>query len=122
MANCNNCIKINPIPHCATSWVVGNVDPSYDTVELDFTLTNKATGNVYSGTTDTVDGDGLVTITLDDDLLELMNHYYVLKLYGVDTIEIEIGIDADLGCCVEFTTLKTEGDTIIFSTDSCTSV
>ena len=122
MANCNECIKINLIPHCATSWVVGNVDPSYDTEELDFTLTNKATGNVYSGTTDAVDGDGLVTITLDDDLLELMNHYYVLKLYSGDTIEVEVTVDETTGCCIEFTTVAISGTEVIFSTDSCTSI
>ena len=121
MANCNNCIKINPIPHCSAEWEVGQVDISYDGDILTYILTNTATGNVISDDTEVVAVDGTVSIILPVDL-ELMQHYYTMKLYGVDTIEIEIGIDADLGCCVEFTTLKTEGDTIIFSTDSCTSV
>ena len=122
MANCNDCININPIAQCAVTWVIGQVNVSYATSTLDYILHNTSTGNNFVGVTDAVAGDGTVTITLPDAITELMSHVYKLTLYEAapDSSEaIEVTIDTEAECCIQFTTTGKSGTTINFSVTPC---
>lgn len=119
MSLCNDCIKINTIPTCSDSWWVATVDDGWDTHELYYRLTDQATGNIQTGTTDPVDL-GVVVITFDPPT-ELMNHYYSLSLYENEsaTDPIPMMISGVITCCVEFNTFDGTASEVVFSDDEC---
>lgn len=120
MSNCNECIYVNPIPTCAVTWDIGSVDATYDGLELTYRVTDFATGRITEGLTETIAAPYNVVITLPDDLTELMVHYYKVELFEQGSTEaIEITIDTESSCCVQFTTVSTTGTDVIFSTIPC---
>ena len=115
---CTTCTKIAPILSCADVWNVGTVDVSYDGIELNYRLTNLATGNVQTGETDTIAG-GEVTITFAETT-ELMGHWYRLELSELPgEHNIDITVDTSTACCVEFWVNGGEATEITFTTDVC---
>jgi hypothetical protein len=117
---CTTCIKANPIATCSTEWVDIFVGTDYNALELFYIVTNVATGAYYTGLTDAV-SLGYATITLPDDLTELMGHYYKLELYTDDTLTdpVVMTVDTSEGCCIEFTTIPMTADSVIFTTVTC---
>lgn len=119
MTYCSTCIKINPIPTCVEIWLIGYVDPSLNGQLLGYRITNTATGSVITGETEEVEVDGLVIITLPEQLLELMKHYYKLELLDNDNNPVTVTIDDSENCCIEFTTYPHAQEFITFSTITC---
>jgi hypothetical protein len=119
---CNTCIKANPIPTCSDEWVIADVPNDYNGSPLFYVVTNVATGAIYTGDTELVTL-GEATITLPEELSELMGHYYKLDLYEDDTLQtpITITIGTDTGCCIEFTTFDMTSDSVQFTNTTCTN-
>ena len=119
MSLCDNCIRINPIPSCSDSWWVASVDAGYNGLELYYRLTDNATGNLQTGTTEAVAG-GVVTIVFDP-ATELMEHQYHLELFEssdvTDPIPMTVGVI--VACCIEFTTVHDTAGEVTFSNAEC---
>lgn len=117
---CTTCIKIDPIPSCADDWEIDGIPAEYDGLELFYVLTNLATGAVTTGLTEPVSGT-IGMIVLDDDLTELMAHYYRLELYEDDTLQtrVQVTIGTTSACCIEFTTFDMATTTVYFAQTSC---
>ena len=115
---CTSCTKIAPILSCTDSWSVGTVSNTYDGIELNYRLTNLATGNVQTGLTDTIAG-GVVTITFASTT-DLPGHWYRLELSELPgDPNIDITIDGTTNCCVEFWVNGGAGDEAVFTTTIC---
>jgi hypothetical protein len=118
---CTTCIKANPIPKCADTWLIGGIPSALNGSTLFFVLTNQATGAIYTGETELV-VLGEAVITLEDyELTELMAHYYKIDLYEDDTMQsnVSITIGTDEGCCIEFTTFDMTTSEVEFTNTSC---
>jgi len=120
MSVCTTCIKANPIPTCSDEWVIADVPNELNGTALFYVLTNVATGAVYTGETELVTL-GEATITLPEELSELMGHYYKLDLYEDESLltPVTITIGTDTGCCIEFTTFDMTSDSVEFTNVSC---
>jgi len=47
--SCNDCIQINPIPTCSTTWTIDGVSPTHEGSALTYLITNFATGGTITG-------------------------------------------------------------------------
>lgn len=126
MANCNECVKINPIPECLTG--VG----TFEIINITFpdnpgaTIVGvlKDTANDHVEYINFTEGDP-IDLT---DVFPLMQHIYELKFY-VDGVPVNFTItnpDATTvdACCIEFQPLLQlgwSGSDYEVSTTNCTT-
>lgn len=128
MANCTECLKINPIPSCLNAESTFEIDnitfPNNPAAELTAVITDTATKGVrYVFFTE---GDNIDL----SDLFPFMEHYYEIKFYTATGVPVDFTItnpDATTadGCCLEFIPsegLEWTGYTYSVSTTNCVVV
>lgn len=112
--NCQNCIKVNPLPKCLEPsgqiLVTGINIPTYLNSEIFVVLHNYSSDStiMWTATTDgngdIIETDGVPTNGLDiSEAYDLMNHHYKFKFMDKLTLEtIEVVVDGQTGCCIDF--------------------
>jgi hypothetical protein len=131
--NCKNCIKVNPLPKCVETDGVIIIDNILLTTALNtevFALLHNYSSDATTMWNATIDGtgniietNGVATSGLDiTDAYDLMNHHYSLEFLDKITMEsLEITIDGQVGCCIDFFVQKgIKGDGVYtISTNGC---
>lgn len=131
--NCKNCIKVNPLPKCVETdgvILIGGIVLSTALNSEVFALLHNYSSDHTTMWNATIDGvgvivgtNGLPTTGLDiTDAYDLMNHHYKLEFLDKITMEsLEITIDDQVGCCIDFYTQKgIKGDGLFtISTTGC---
>lgn len=121
MANCNECIKVNPISRCSESVYIPQVNGPSDDTYLG-AITDLSTGRVESVLA-VADGQSL-TLPIQFELMA--GHVYEVKVYHVDNTADPhtVTVGAETSCCIQFQTMEViqGADPIaIFNVNDCNS-
>lgn len=118
---CDNCLKINQVASCSSEWEVGQVNSSHNGDDLNYQLTNLATGYVSRGETETV-STGDVVIVFEDET-DLPIHWHKLELFDSDMNPVPVAIgNSEEYCCLEFPVFPMQIETVTFSVTTCQDV
>ena len=131
MANCNECVKINPLPECIESeaynpfYMEGLVFADADTDMIAKVRNTGTTKVIYIPFS--TDGDRLPLLDITE-IFPLMNHVYTIDFVnketgnpGAFTITNVDGTTSE-GCCIEFTVNIGQTDNngyFVVSTQDC---
>lgn len=130
MANCERCIKINPLPECIEDaynpyYMEGLVFDDTDTNMIAKVLNVATRKMVYIDFSTDEDGDVLLDLT---SLFPLLNHVYEINFVNAETGNPEqftitnADSTTSTGCCLEFGINQGQVDTngfFVASTQEC---